>query len=439
MRENVSVRPNRSEPRPALSRALRSRLALAGVVASLAFGVGAGCKRPGAEGDAAVAEKKPAQVQPVGTKTFTVIERSVQPRLEISGTLDPDERSEVASLGTGTVLEVNFDIGSRVKKNDVLAVLDSREASLRLEMANANTASQAARLGIKGGKFDVESVSDVRAAREARDLADTEYERAKGLFDSGAISKAQLDQAKTAKERADAGYESTRNGTEQAWVALMASQSQANLSSKSLDDTKVRAPFDGSVEARRVSPGEFASMGRVIAVLVSDEVLRFRFDVPESRAALVGVDGKVELNIAAFPNRVFTGKVKRIGASVKTQTRTLPVEAEVENSEHVLRPGFFARGHVELSGDAERVLLVPKSALTQAASGYRLFVRDGDHVVERLVTVGDERGPVPGAPPPAAGATADVLVEVRGQIAINEEVAVENVAQLADGTPITLP
>ncbi|MBK6514278.1 MAG: efflux RND transporter periplasmic adaptor subunit [Polyangiaceae bacterium] len=379
------------------------------------------CKKPDETKKDAVAEDR-AGATPVETKFAKVTEQKVPPRLEVTGTLDPDERSEIASQTAGTVLAVNVDMGSIVKKGDVLVDLDSREAAMRLDVANATAASQRARLGLKGpGKFDAEAVADVKMAKEGADLAKMDFERTKQLYEQGAVSKAQFDAAKSAKERADAGYDAARNGAEQAWVALIASQSQAGLSSKSLDDTKVRAPFDGVVEAKRVAPGEYASPGRVLVVLTSDTTLRFKFEVPEAQSGLLVVGGAIEVRVAAHPDKIFSGQVKRLGASIKAATRTMPVEAEIPNTDRLLKPGFFARGTVQLAGELQPVLLVPKAALVATTGGSRVFVRSGDKVEERLL---------------ATGATRGDLVEVTGRLSPGDEIAIENVSALADGVAI---
>ncbi len=387
----------------------------------LAVACAPGCKKPDAQTkkDDAGAQAK----APIATKFSKVEESRVSPRLEVNGSLDPDERSEVSAQTSGVVLTVKVDVGSRVKKGDVLVELDSKEAGLRLQAANASTESQRARLGLKGNsKFDADSVADVKAAKEARDMANTDYERTKMLFESGAISKSQYDQAKSAKERADANYDSSRNGAEQAWVSLLGMQSQAGLSSKSVDDTKVRAPFDGVVDAKRIAPGEFASLGRVVAVLVREDPLRFRFDVSEGQSSLVSVGNSIDIRVAAFPDKVFKGEVKRVGAMVKSQTRTLPIEAEVPNPDHLLKAGFFARGTVQLAGETRPVLTVPTSALVATTGGSKVFVRSGDKVIERLVVAGHIYGD---------------KQEVSGQLSKDEEVATENVADLSDGASVT--
>jgi len=393
-------------------------MALCGALACSA----AACAKPDSETKKDSAGDQGKKV-PIATKFVKVELRNVAPRLEVNGSLDPDERSEVSAQTSGVVLTVKVDVGTRVKKGDLLVELDGKEAGLRLDAANASTASQRARLGLKNNaKFDSDSVADVKAAKEARDMATTDYERQKMLFEAGAISKSQFDQAKSNKERADANYDSSRNGAEQAWVSLLGMQSQAGLSSKSVDDTKVRAPFDGIIDAKRIAPGEFASLGRVVAVLVREDPLRFRFEVPEGQSALVSVGNSIDIRVAAFPERVFKGEVKRLGAMVRSQTRTLPIEAEVPNGDHALKPGFFAKGTVQLAGDTHPVLLVPRSALVPVTGGSRIYLKSGDKVIERVVAAGPIQGD---------------LQEVTGQLTKDDEVAIENVADLVDGATVT--
>lgn len=368
-------------------------------------------------------DKVAGQAAPAIETKFTKVEvRKLPPHLEISGALDADERSEVAAQGAGLVLEVPVDLGARVKAGDILVTIDPREASLRLQSANLSAQQQRARLGLSGAsKFDAEKVADVRAAKEALDLAKSEYERSKSLFDERAIAKAQFDQAKTNKERAEAQYEQARNSIDQAYVGLSAAETQSRLSAKSLDDTKIRAPFDGVIAERRISPGEFANMGRVVVVLVKDDPLRFRIDVAEPDVGGIELGAAVDVRVSAFPDRSFQGVVKRIGGALSPQSRTLPVEAEIANPDRVLKAGFFARGTLTMKGESVDSLVLPRSALLPSAGGYRVFVRTGERVTERLVTV---------------GRSFEGFVEVRGQLTKDDEVATQALDKLTDGAPV---
>jgi RND family efflux transporter MFP subunit len=379
-------------------------------------------------------KRQDAPTRPEKASDHAAAERSLQVRfakvevrrvpavLELTGTLEPEQRSEVAAQTSGVVSAIRVDVGSRVKKGDVLAVLDASEASLRLSAAQATAEQQKARLGLKdGAAFDVAAVADVRSAEQARNLKVKEAERARTLAADGVISSAALDQANTAAEQAEAQLEAARNGAEQAWAGLSAARAQARLSQKALGDTRVLAPFDGAVVERRISVGEFAQVGRVIAVVLDDNPLRLRLDVPEADVGQVVIGKPVSLRVAAFPGRDFRATIARVGASLHPASRTLLVEADVQNADGLLRPGFFATARVALAGPEKEALFVPKSALSVSGNSARVFVRTGNRVSEKLVVAGRQDGE---------------LVEVQGGLTQADQVAVESVDKLSDSQPI---
>jgi RND family efflux transporter MFP subunit len=396
----------------------RVSLLLVALAAPLALGA---CKRPaGSEKSEATAAVDAPAVPAV--RFAAVIEQSLPSTLEASGTLAADESSEVAAPGPGIVLAVEVDVGSKVKKGDVLVRLDGRDASLRLAQASAARAQAAARLGLVPGKpFDPKQMAEVRAAKEAMDLAVSDAERTKSLFESGGVPQAQWDAARARAEQARAQYDAAMSGAQQAVAGLSAAEAQANLAQKAVGDTLIRAPFDGAVAERRISAGEFAQVGRVVVVVVQQDPLRLRLDIPEADAGQVVLGREVTLSVAAHPGRVFHGTIKRIGASVKTQTRSLPLEAEVPNADGALKPGSFARAQIALGGSERRALLVPRVAVGTTGSASRVFVRAGGRVIERIVAIGRE---------------VDGKVEVRGTLAANDEVAITELDKLSDGAEV---
>ena len=383
------------------------------------------CAKKGAEQKAKPAETAATAEPTPSVKFAKVNERKLSPTLELTGTLAADETSEVAAATAGIVTKVEIDVGTRVKKGDVLVQLDSRDPALRAQAADASAAQAMAKLGVKSGqKFDANNVAEVRAAKESMDLAVSEADRTKKLYEGGSIAASQWDQARSRAEQARAQYEAALNGAMQGWSGLAAAQSQANLARKSVADTSIRAPFDGAVAERRASVGEFAPMGKVVAVVVRDETLRLRIDVPETDASKVTEGKEVTLTVAAHPGKTFKGIVKRVGASLKAQSRTLPIEAEVANADGLLKPGYFARAYVELGEGGTNALFVPRAAVGSSGSASRIFVRSGNRVVERIVTLGRE---------------IDGEIEVRGSnIGPNDEVAIERVDLLHDGVDVTV-
>ncbi|WP_437769465.1 efflux RND transporter periplasmic adaptor subunit [Sorangium sp. So ce281] len=384
-----------------------------------------GCRRPEADAQPSPARDTAAPRQKPAVHFGKVTARPLAQTLDISGTLVADETSEAATQIGGLVVSVAVDVGSRVKKGDPLVVLDARNVALQSQAASAAVAQARAKLALQDGAspkgIDPDQVPEVRAAKQSMELAKSEAERVKQLYDQGAVPQSTWDAARTQAQNATAQYEAAVNGIRATVAALTSAQAQAGLASKAVSDTTVRAPFDGAIAEKRISVGEYASPGRVVAVVVRDNPLRLRIDVPEADIAHIDVGKPVSVSVAAFPDRLFPGVVKRIGASLKATSRTLPVEAEFDNSEGKLRPGLFAQGQLTLTGESRTAILVPESAVGTSGTSARVFVKSGDRVTERLVKPGRK---------------IEGFIEVVGPLAEGEEVAIDKVSELADGIEV---
>ncbi len=372
---------------------------------------------------AAAPVAKAAAVQAI--HVAAVKEQKLPAVIDLSGTLEADERSEVASAIAGLVTEVAVDVGTKVKKGDLLVRIDRRDAAMRLAQATAATAQAGARLGLvhAGDAFNPNKVPEVQAARQAAELAETEAKRARALVEGGSAPQSLLDTAKSRQDQAKAQLEATLNNAKTSWAALQAAKAAQDLTEKASADTDVLAPFDGVIDAKRVAPGEYATVGKVVAVLVRTDPLRLKVDVPETNAGLLAVDGDVMLTVGAWPDRVFTGKIKRIAAALKSQSRTLAMEAEVSNADGALKPGFFAHVALVLPGKDAPALLVPPSAVGTSGSAARVFVIQGGIAIERIVAV---------------GRSWQGLLEVRGALKPGETVATENLDTLTDGAHVSV-
>ncbi|WP_437800262.1 efflux RND transporter periplasmic adaptor subunit [Sorangium sp. So ce693] len=383
------------------------------------------CKRPEADAQPSPARDTAAPRQKPAVHFGKVTARPLAQTLDISGTLVADETSEAATQVGGLVVSVAIDVGSRVKKGDPLVVLDARNVALQSQAASAAVAQARAKLALQDGAspkgIDPDQVPEVRAAKQSMELAKSEAERVKQLYDQGAVPQSTWDAARTQAQNATAQYEAAVNGIRATVASLTSAQAQAGLASKAVSDTTVRAPFDGAVAEKRISVGEYASPGRVVAVVVRDNPLRLRIDVPEADIANIEVGKPVSVSVASFPGRLFPGVVKRIGASLKASSRTLPVEAEFDNSEGKLRPGLFAQGELTLTGESRTAILVPESAVGTSGTSARVFVKSGDRVTERLVKPGRK---------------IEGFVEVVGPLSEGEEVAIDKVNELADGIEV---
>jgi len=148
--------------------------------------------------------------------------------------------------------------------------------------------------------------------------------------------------------------------------------------------------------------------------------LRVRIDIPEQSISALRPGQGVSVSVSTYPERSFAGRVARVSPNVSQQSRTLAVEAEVDNGENLLKPGQFATVRVLLA-QSDPAVLVPARAVRSDGTTARVFViRDGV-ASERLVSAGRREGD---------------LVEVRGNVAADELVATSNVERLADGAPV---
>src|SRR5215216_7638386 len=157
-----------------------------------------------------------------------------------------------------------------------------------------------------------------------------------------------------------------------------------------------------------------------IATVVRTNPLRVRIDVPEQAIATVRPGQSVSVSVSTYPDRSFAGRVARVSPNVSAQSRTLTVEAEVDNGENLLKPGQFATIRV-LMAQSDPAVLVPARAVRTDGTTARVYVIQDGVARERLVATGRQDGD---------------LIEIKGSIASGDLVATSNVEQLADGVPV---
>ena len=194
------------------------------------------------------------------------------------------------------------------------------------------------------------------------------------------------------------------------------------LAGRQLRDTEIRAPFDGFVEKRLVNLGELVKTQVPVMTLVRLDPLKVIAEIPEKMAPWIQNGQAVGLRVDAYQDRTFTGKVSRISPAVNTATRAFPFEALVPNADTILKPGTFARVHIE-SGKVDNVLTVPYTALQYRYGVNRVFVVQGAKLVMRELSVGERLGD---------------RIEVMSGVKAGERVVATDVDTLADGSSVTV-
>jgi multidrug efflux pump subunit AcrA (membrane-fusion protein) len=406
-----------------------------GILLLAAIGSGlAGCGRskgqPNANGP--VAGATPAVIV---ISTTAAVVRQLPRFFEASGSLAPNEQTDVAPETSGKVAAVGVDIGSSVRRGQMIVKLDDadfrirvQQAQAQLEQAIATLHQNEAKIGLRPGqKFNPENVPEVRAASAALDLAEKNLRRYEKLVETGDISRAAYDQQKSQRDQLAQQREALVHQAQQNYAtvansqaAVNAAQTQVALAKRNLNYTVVAAPMAGYVSDRSADVGEYVSPQQKVATIVSVNPLRVRIDIPEQAITQIHVGESVSVSVAAYTDRSFAGRVARISPSVTASSRTLTVEAEVENPKAELKPGQFATVRILLP-QTEPAVLVPQRALRTISGSTYVFVIKNGFAEQRLVQPGQAEGE---------------LVELKTGVKADETVAISNVDQLSDGAAV---
>ena len=245
-------------------------------------------------------------------EAFTVTPRPIDVTLDSVGTLVANESVILRPEVVGRITDIRFTEGQPVKKEDVLFQIDDRLARAELKQAEANLR-----------------------------LAEVNHSRFAKLAKSGAATKRAADEA-----RANLGV----------------SQAAVDLAKAKLDYTSIKAPFDGVIGLRRVSPGDYVSVGQELANFVSYDPMKVNFTIPEAQATQLQVGQNIEIAVEAFAGQTFVGTVYAVDPQLDVNGRAVALRATIANPEYKLKPGFFAR--VTLIVDKKpAALLVPENAI----------------------------------------------------------------------------
>jgi RND family efflux transporter MFP subunit len=236
----------------------------------------------------------------------------------------------------------------------------------------------------------VERVPDVANARAELSLAESEFNRIKSLLEQRVVSQSEYDQRETRVEAARQRYQAERNKADQDYRSWQAARARVTLARKAVNDTSVRAPFDGLVAERLVSIGDFVGVGTKVASVVRIDPLRVVLTVPEQSVSQVSVGQEVTFRVDAYPDRTFAGTVRFISPALRAEQRAMTVEAIVPNADGLLKPGLFASA--DLVQAPQPALMLARTAVREVGSTSRVFIVKGDRLEEQIVTLGQQAG-----------------------------------------------
>jgi membrane fusion protein (multidrug efflux system) len=381
----------------------------------------AGCSKSGT----AQARGKDASAKAVAVET--VREETVKRAVDLVGTLTAVDQATVSAEADGAVNRIVHDLGDRVKAGDALIELDHEKQQYNLDQQKATLASALAQYGAADADHlpPAEQVPDVRRADADLVQAKQAFDRAAALFRRELVPKQTLDDAEAVLHSKQAARESSLQAARNLRANIAAFNAMMQLADRQLRDTTIRAPFDGYVQQRLVNLGQLvkgsSTIPAAVMMVVRVDPLKVTAEIPEKMGPWIEVGQPVELHVDAYPDRTFIGKVSRISPAVNTATRAFPFEALVPNTDAVLKPGTFARVHIQ-SSKIDNVLTLPYATMQYRYGVNRVFFLDGDKLSARELKVGDRLGD---------------RIEIISGVKTGDRVAATDVDKLTDGTKVT--
>ncbi len=337
---------------------MKASLVFFALTASAALSLTAACGGSAAPQAAAV-ESPATDVHAVTAQSGTI-----EATLELSGNLAPRARVGVKPRVPGALERVLVDIGASVREGQPVATIDRREIDAQADAAEA-TVSVA-----KAG---------VDAAEAGLSNAATELERARNLFEKGALPRQRLDAAETAHKSSLAQRELAR--------ATLAQAAAAQRRSREVQrDTTLTSPVSGHVVERNYDPG--AMPGDLPVVVVADlRVLKLEAGVSELDAGRLKVGMPAEVVVQARSGERYQGELAAIAPEVNERNRHFRVEIRVPNPDAGLLSGMYATARIVTASSSTGVI-VPREAVTTRAGARVVLAVQGDLIKAVPVTEG---------------------------------------------------
>jgi RND family efflux transporter MFP subunit len=341
---------------------------------------------PAAERQRPVGEERGAPKQ---VRTARVAEMPMGRSVTVSGTLAAYDQATLSAKVPGRLQSISVDLGSVVRRGQVIAQLERQDYELRVQQADAALQQARARLGLapegKDDRVDPEQTGTVRQARAVLNEAQTSRERASTLVKQGIIARAEYDTADAAYKVALARYQDAIEEVRNRQALLAQRRSELELARQQLTGTSVYASFDGVVQEKRASVGEYLAAGAPIVNIVRMNPLRLRAEVPEREAGQIRTGQQARVQVEGDAN-AYLGRIVRLSPTISEQNRVLIVEAEINNN-GTLRPGAFVSADI-VTDDSGMAVTVPTSAIVTFAGIEKVITVKDNKAVEKPITTG---------------------------------------------------
>ncbi|WP_414574855.1 efflux RND transporter periplasmic adaptor subunit [Anabaena sp. CCY 9402-a] len=367
--------------------------------------------------------------QRLGIKVTPVKSQQLAISIKTTGKIEtlPSKQAEVTTPIPGAkVVELLVEPGTIVKQGQPVAVVTSPDlASLRVEsqekLAQGEADLQQALADLKLAqqnyyRYQQIAAAEITEAESQVAFAQEKYNKDKDLAEAGALpqrnaleSQTQLAQAKAQLTKANSRREviAAENQLKRAQAHVTVAKSRISLSSANygtrLQQLGIRsnskglvtitAPISGKVADREVTIGQtFNDAGGKLMTIVNDNRVFATANIYEKDLDKVRQGQRVNVKVAALPDRTFTGRITIIDSAVTGETRVVPVKAEINNPGGVLKPGMFAELEVLTNQTSSAVLAIPSTAVVDVNGKEQVYIQNGNAYQGVDVTLGRTSG-----------------------------------------------
>lgn len=359
----------------------RIHLYFAAAVLPVCFSV-AGC---GPTGETAAKKEGPAAVA-----VAKVTRQDLAKDLELAAEFRPYQEIDLHAKVSGYLKSIHVDVGDRVRKGQLIALLEVPEMAQDMVQAAAVA---------KRSTLDVERVrGEVQRAESALRIRKLSYDRLAGVLKArpNLIARQEIDDSAAKLSDAEAQLSAVR-------AALAVTEQQVSVSRASEERTgtmmsylRITAPFDGVITERRGDTGALVQAGTSsstqampVVRLSQIERLRLVLPVPESIVPRIRIGSVVEVRVDSL-NRVFHGRVSRFAGRLDTGTRTMQTEVDIPNSGYAVMPGMYGYASLQLERSQD-ALGVPVQAVSGHGETATVMIVNGrSQLEERKVKTGIE-------------------------------------------------
>jgi len=247
----------------------------------------------------------------IPVKTIAPVIMDMEEVLPVDGSIEPKKKAFITSRIDRIIKEITVEEGDPVRKDDIVVLLE---------------------------KESIES--NLQASKTALEEADRDFKRSQALFDSGAIARQDLDQARVELLRRTAIHE---------------------ISLEGVRDTRITSPLTGLVAHRYKEPGELSDKGKAILEIVDIENVEVHCPISETQIRDIYVGQPIRIIFDAYPGRVWEENITTINPTGSGISRLFTIKISMPNPDLILRPGMYARGEpgVFLVCDGNKVAFTP--------------------------------------------------------------------------------